>query len=233
VETFDDIPDLDTDPGSSSADPAKAYRLIVTASDLTNRRLAHLPTDFVSHYPLTAGDPKAGARSVAEAVRCSMSIPFFYEPRELEYVLNGRRTKAVMVDGGLLSNFPIDVFDRTDEGTSRWPTFGIKLSALPDPNARPPAIHGPVGFAKSLLDTLMGFVDRAHIEDPKVLARTIFIDTSGVSATDFDLVSRDEGVRKKLYDNGHDAMTRFLDGDGTSKHPPWSFDDYKRMMKRS
>jgi NTE family protein len=125
------------------------------------------------------------------------------------------------------------VFDRTDEGTSRWPTFGIKLSARPDPNAQPPAIHGPIGFAKSLLDTLMGFVDRAHIEDPKVLARTIFIDTSGVSATDFDLVSKDAGVRNKLYDSGHDAMTLFLDGDGTAKHPPWDFDEYKRMMKRS
>ena len=36
-----------------------------------------------------------------------------------------------MVDGGMLSNFPIEVFDRTDGKPPRWPTFGIKLSAKP------------------------------------------------------------------------------------------------------
>ncbi len=31
----------------------------------------------------------------------------------------------------MLSNFPIEVFDRTDGKPPRWPTFGIKLSARP------------------------------------------------------------------------------------------------------
>jgi len=42
-----------------------------------------------------------------------MSIPFFYEPVRLK--------RSVLVDGGVLSNFPIDVFDRHN-GMPRWPT---------------------------------------------------------------------------------------------------------------
>ena len=67
---------------------------------------------------------------VADAVRASMSIPFFYEPlRFRRRDADGKQVVSVMVDGGMLSNFPIDVFDRTDGKPPRWPTFGIKLSA--------------------------------------------------------------------------------------------------------
>ena len=44
-------------------------------------------------------------------------------------------------------------------------------------------------------------------------------------------VAKDGKVRKKLYDNGRAAMTLFLDGNGTPEHPPWDFDEYKRMMR--
>ena len=61
-----------------------------------------------------------------------MSIPFFYEPQRF-YGRDeqGERVRSFMVDGGMLSNFPIEVFDRTDGKPPRWPTFGIKLSAKP------------------------------------------------------------------------------------------------------
>jgi NTE family protein len=35
-----------------------------------------------------------------------------------------------LVDGGVLSNFPVEIFDRTDGQDSRWPTFGVRI--LPD-----------------------------------------------------------------------------------------------------
>ena len=40
---------------------------------------------------------------IAEAIRCSMSIPIFFEP----YVLNG----FTYTDGGVIDNYPIDIFD--------------------------------------------------------------------------------------------------------------------------
>ncbi len=229
VSTFADLLDHDDDPGSASADTSKAYRLVVTSSDVTNGRLALLPWDFQTHYPTSAPGGGAGGRSVAEAVRCSMSIPFFYEPHQLDYQggpkLDDKRT-ALMVDGGMLSNFPVQVFDRTDDKAPRWPTFGIKLSSRPSDVVPPKGVDGPVDFAKSLITTMMGFSDRAHIEDPTVVARTIFVDTFGVSATDFDRVSDDAGLRNKLFESGAAAATAFLDGDGTPEYPPWTFARY-------
>ena len=67
-----------------------------------------------------------------------MSIPFFYEPvRFTGRDAEGKQAVSYMVDGGMLSNFPVDVFDRTDGKAPRWPTFGIKLSARPGRGAAP------------------------------------------------------------------------------------------------
>ena len=196
---------------------------------MTNGRLALLPWDYPTHYPTSADGGGAGERSVAEAVRCSMSIPFFYKPHKLDYQggpnLDQART-ALMIDGGMLSNFPVQVFDRTDQKRPRWPTFGIKLSSKPGDAVAPKPIHGPVEFAKSLITTMMGFTDRAHIEEPTILARTIFVDTFGVSATDFDRVSTNPDLRTKLFQSGQAAAKAFLDGDRTPQHPPWTFDSY-------
>ena len=60
--------------------------------------------------------------SVARAVHASSAIPYVFEPV--------RVGGATWVDGGLLSNFPVELFDRPD-AQPRWPTFGIRLSARP------------------------------------------------------------------------------------------------------
>ena len=61
-----------------------------------------------------------------------MSIPYFFVPARLPDHIDGGTTW--MVDGGMLSNFPVDVFDRTDGEDPRWPTLGIKLSGRPSDN---------------------------------------------------------------------------------------------------
>lgn len=228
VSTFGDLADDDDDTGSSSAEPAHAYKLVVTASDISNGRLALLPIDFPEHYPTEDAGGGANTRTVVEAVRCSMSIPFFFQPHHLGYRAGPKKDKAdaLMVDGGMLSNFPVQVFDRKDTKPPRWPTFGIKLSNRPGVQLPPAPINGPIDFARSLLNTMMGFADRAHIEDPKVVSRTIFVDSLGVSATDFDAVSTKPELREALFQSGVAAATRFLHGDGTPDHPPWSFDSY-------
>ena len=131
--TFGQLLCQDADPGSVSADPRRAYRLVVTASDVSNQRLALLPWDFATHYPTALEDPDTDGRSVADAVCCSMAIPLFYRPRSLSYTtgLSGAQTTATMVDGGMLSNFPVWVFDRTDSSEPRWPTFGSSCPPAP------------------------------------------------------------------------------------------------------
>ena len=99
--------------------PEQRYRLVVTVADVSIGQLVRLPWDYQRLYGL---DPDE--QLVADAVRASTAIPFFYRPATLT-AADGR--EATLVDGGLLSNFPIDSLDRTDGGKPRWPTFGVTL----------------------------------------------------------------------------------------------------------
>jgi NTE family protein len=216
VRTFADLA-LD-DPGTSLPEDRR-YRLVAMTSDVCYGRLRRLPWDYADCYGL---DPKTSPVSLA--VRASMSIPFFYEPLRLDYERqdDGRRRKehVFLVDGGMLSNFPVDVFDRTDGAKPRWPTFGIKLSAKPVPEQPPMNIRGTVGMAKAMVSTMTTFYDQMHLNEPAVLDRTIFVDTTGVKATDFDL---DHETQDRLYQNGREAASRFLD--------TWDFDAYNAKYR--
>ena len=75
-------------------------------------------------------------------------------------------------------------------------------------------------------ETMTGFYDRMQTIRPHVVARTIVVDTNGVSATDFSLSA---GTAATLFENGREAAARFLDGDG--QRPPWDFDEYKHRFR--
>jgi NTE family protein len=211
VRTFSELR-LD-DPGTALA-PEQQYRFVAMTSDVSEGRLARLPWDY-PHYGLAAGD-----QQVADAVRASMSIPFFYEPVKLR--VPATRARSWLVDGGMLSNFPVDVFDRNDGQPPRWPTFGIKLSARPDALRRVKyRVDDTISLARAMLGTMMSFHDQMHLDDPAVIARTIFVDTFDVQATDFEI---DRETQERLYQSGRAAATRFLDGG--SGHQPWNFEQY-------
>lgn len=203
VHTFAQLR-LPDDP-QTSLPPERRYGLVVMVSDVSRGRLVRLPWD----YPDYGLDPDE--QQVADAVRASTSIPFYYEPVRLK----GRDGDHLLVDGGLLSNFPVDTFDRSDGLPPRWPTFGVKLSARPDSAPRPGKIGNTFEFARALVSTMMHFHDQMHLDDPCVVRRTIFVDTLKVQATDFDL---DDETQSRLYENGREAALRFLDG--------WDFEAY-------
>jgi NTE family protein len=198
---------------NSTLPAAQQYRLVVMTSDLSNGILRRLPWDY-DDFGIDRD-----ATAVVDAVRASMSIPFFYAPVKVK---NRAGQECWFVDGGMLSNFPIAVFDRTDGKRPRWPTFGIKLSARPDANQGVERhIHGVLSLTEAMIATMTGFYDRMHIDDPSVQARTIFIDTMKVRATDFDI---DATTQQQLYDNGRHAAEQFLDG--APGHPAWDWDAY-------
>jgi NTE family protein len=203
--------DLRIEDPNSSLPPERAYKLVIMTSDVTRGRLVRLPWDYPK-YGLDADE-----QLVADAVRASMSIPFFYEPQRF-YGRDdqGERVRSFMVDGGMLSNFPIEVFDRTDGKPPRWPTFGIKLSAKPSiPQLERFEVKGALGLARAMVGTMTNFHDQMHIDDPSVLARTMFVDTQHVKATDFDI---DEPSQDMLFTNGERGAGKFL-----SK---WDFERY-------
>lgn len=204
IRTFADL-QLGPDP-DGDLPPERRYKLVVMASDISRGRLVRLPWD----YPDYGLDPDE--QLVADAVRASTSIPFYYEPVRMK---GGRGFEHVLVDGGMLSNFPVDTFDRTDGRRPRWPTLGVKLSARSDAMQRPEDVDNTFEFGRALLSTMIGFHDQMHLDDPCVVRRTIFVDTFDVRATDFGL---DTQTRQRLYRSGRDAAEKFL--------TDWNFDAY-------
>ena len=206
--------DLRTDDPESSLPSQEDYRLVVMTSDISQGCLRRLPWEY-PRYGLAPDDME-----VVDAVRASMSIPYFFRPVRLRDQVED--DKCWLVDGGMLSNFPVDVFDRRDDTTPRWPTIGIKLSARADAaqGVRHP-IRGLWSMSTAMLGTLTSFYDRIHLEREDVIARTIFVDTMKVRATDFDL---DRVTQQQLYDNGWKAAEKFLDGG--DDRPAWDFETY-------
>lgn len=189
-----------TESWAGALPPEQRYKLVVVASDINGGRLVRLPWDY-ARYGLNPDE-----QFVADAVRASMSIPFFYEPVRL----GGK----ILVDGGMLSNFPISLFDITPD----WPTFGIKLSAKPDANLVANPIHNTYDFARALLATMVNAHDQIHIDDPATSARTIFIDTFKVKSTDFDIST---STQEQLYESGRRAARSFLD--------VWDFETWQQL----
>jgi NTE family protein len=198
VRTFGD---LRIDDPEADLPAGRNYRLVVTAADITRGRPVRLPWDAVD-YGL---DPDE--LPIADAVAASAALPLAFEPVRLRTATGD---EAVLVDGGLLSRFPIDVFDRTDERPARWPTIGLKLSAVPEEGGsliRHP-VTGPLSYLQALLATAVASWDVRHLDDPAVIARTVFIDTSDVSTLDFSLPPE---VRDDLVDRGHVAARTWFD----------------------
>lgn len=200
VRTFGDLrlddPDADLPPGRN-------YRLVVTATDLTRGRPVRLPWD-AADYGI---DPDE--LPIAEAVAASAALPLAFEPVRLSTAYG---EEAVLVDGGLLSRFPVDVFDRADQRPGRWPTVGLKLSAVPDDEGFVVRhrITGPLSYLQALLGTAVASWDVRHLDDPGVVDRTVFVDTSDVSTLDFSLPAE---LREDLVDRGRAAARRWLDDD--------------------
>lgn len=187
VRTFADL--KITAPWARNIPPAQRYKLVVVASDISSGRLARLPWDY-ERYGL---DPDK--QLAADAVRASMSIPFFYEPVKLN--------DKTLVDGGMLSNFPINLFENTPD----WPTFGIKLSAQPDANLVAHPTKNTYDFAKALLATMINAHDQMHVDDPRNTTRTIFVETFKIKATDFDITPKEQA---RLFESGQNAAKKFL-----------------------
>jgi NTE family protein len=216
VRTFADL--KITDDPDISLPVLQRYRLVVHTSDLTRQCLVRLPWDL-PHYRLADEENATDERRidaidaypVVDAVRASMSIPFFFQP----FRQPTPEGSCTWVDGGLLQNFPINVFDRNDDKPARWPTFGIKLSAQPQVNLPDKAIHGDISELLAIAHTALGEWDRYPLNNT-VASRTIWVDTMHVSATDF---GNDTHTQDQLFANGRDAATAFLTA-WNAAHPP-------------
>lgn len=190
IFTFSDIP---------------AGKLYIVASDITNGKLLVLPDDL-RHYGINPS-----TFPVAKAVRMSCSIPYFFDPVILRLIGAPARGKSFseqfvyVVDGGLLSNFPLWLFDRHSKGGPEpLPVVGFQM--VGKNRYEPHRINGPFTMLTAMFETMLSAHDERYIEQ-RNRDRTIKIPTLGIGTTHFNL-STEESM--KLYESGLKAGTEFF-----------------------
>ena len=166
-------------------------------------RFSHLrlPT-WVVAADLSAARPKIWSTTatpdtpVGFAVRCSCSLPVFFEP-----VAEGTNLYA---DGGMLSNLPTFVFSRHEEPES---PHGEKILAFCLTDDSPPVREWSLmSFFKQLVNTVLsGSSDIQNSLQPSV--SMISIPTLGVKATDFALPA---AAMNGLLESGREATYDFI-----------------------
>ena len=136
---------------------------------------------------------------VAEAVRASMSIPLFFKAWRFT---NNQPNDHIYVDGGVLFNYPVEIFKNLDE------TMGFYLANLT--NVKPKhefGFYSPVKYVRSLFDTLLKSQNIAFEQNRTEKLHSVIINDLNVSATDFSLTNE---MKNKLVHQGKIATENFL-----------------------
>ncbi|OIK13790.1 patatin-like phospholipase family protein [Bacillus sp. MUM 13] len=173
--------------------PRQSLRVI--ASDITNGKLVVIPDDLGAY----GIDPNSFP--VAKAVRMSCSIPYFFEPVRLK---SQAKTGNVFVDGGVLSNFPMWLFDSENMKKTR-PVLGIKLSGDNDMK-KPDDVDNAIELFGALFKTMKDAHDSRYISR-KHVQNILFIPMKGISATDFLLT---EESKNELIARGRNYAGMFI-----------------------
>ncbi len=156
---------------------------------------------------LTAGAPRVWSRettpiaSVAFAVRCSCSIPFFYQAVE-----DGA---SVLVDGGVVSNLPAFVFaNLLEESDARSVLSRVLCFRLfADESAIRSRPSGFLDFARQLADSAIdGAIEIQQSLQADVY--TVRINTGSIGSTDFEGTGPKE--KAALYQAGAEAVEKFI-----------------------
>lgn len=182
IETFGDLPQ-----GS----------LKIIVSDITKGRLVVIPDDL-EQYGFVPEQ-----FSVAKAVRLSASLPFFFKPQPL-YTIGGK--KHYIVDGGILSNFPLWVFQPEENQKAVRPVLGFQLSANFE-HVSEHKISNAVDMYHALFETMKQAHDARYIEEQKA-QNIVFIPVNQDVTTEFKLERQGQ---KKLIQLGKERTTKFLD----------------------
>ncbi|MBO9201892.1 MULTISPECIES: patatin-like phospholipase family protein [Niastella] len=196
----------------------KGYKdLYITGTDLTYQTLRVFSYE---HYP---------NMRICDAVRISLSIPLYYravlmdDSGRVYKKPAGKQLLHVMVDGGVLSNYPIYLFDSaryvndraayTNTAFENRETLGL-LMEIPEQikyNAQQPGVYpfeidNMTDYLKALYHTL---IDKANPEvtNPNSIRRTIAIDNLNLSGRVRKLPRK---TITALVENGKEGARRFF-----------------------
>jgi NTE family protein len=202
--TFADVVRTDLPPDLTEEQREKArYRLRVIASNVTCGQMIVLPDD-VESYANADGKPfEKDSFPLVDAVRMSMSYPFLFDPVTL--YRDGK--PHYVVDGGLLSNFPIWLYDSPNP---KRPTWGFRLHGGVGPEELPYRKIGrpfwELALANAMFHAAMEAWDRKHLER-MTAARTVSIPTHAIKTTQFGLSAQEAD---DLYRWGYEEAKAFF-----------------------
>lgn len=118
-------------------------------------------------------DPASADLPLAHAVRASMAIPFYFTAQEID--------GHVFVDGGVLDNYPIELFDQGPGGGEA--TLGFFLGSL----AGEVPVTDFVEYTEQVFESLLAVQTDDLCADPANVRRSVFLDPLGIQTTDFGL----------------------------------------------
>lgn len=175
-------------------------QLYITGTDITNR------TPRLFSFETTPD------MEVALAVRISMSIPLFFET--IEYQYPDTDEAQTYVDGGLMWNYPVNMFDDkkyakklVDDANEE--TLGLFLySATKKRDYKP--VKSILDYMDALFESISLVQEQLAIRTEKNYSRTIFIDDCGIMATDFD-IEKGDARYTSLFDSGYSATSGFFE----------------------
>jgi NTE family protein len=179
-------------------------KLRVIGVDLAHTRMVVFPDDvglYVDEHdqPLRPQD-----FPIAHAVRISAGFPYFFPPRSLR---DGHTKKpGVLVDGGVVSAFPVFLFDRPNPA---HPTWGFRLfagSARETPSyTKVSGLLWPIDMLKAIVDTSTNALDTLELKE--FGPRTISLPTGDIATLDFALTDEQKSF---LYESGYRAGKEFF-----------------------
>ena len=196
--------------------PPTSPMLVIVASDITTGNKIEFPRMWDMYWK------EQKDVNPAAFVRASMSIPVFFETYKIPVAIepqaaaliwkdhlnwNGEIPKQVeMVDGGALSNFPINVFYNAKYIIPRMPTFGIRLGGTGVETVN--KINSVGGFISSIISTLRSNTDKEFINKNKAFELGVKeVDLSEYSWLNFFMNDED---KKAIFKKGAAAAADFL-----------------------
>lgn len=172
----------------------------------------------------------------SEYVRASMSIPYFFYPHKVNHLCPSPTTKkdwydetgykydeeaglpkqAIFIDGGIMSNFPIDVFHTPNKVPIR-PTFGVKLEL----DNRHQHIKNPKNLLGSIFNASRHTLDYDFIfKNPDYRHLVKHIPAEGYNWLDFNM---SDEHKLELFIQGAQCAEEFLSG--------FDWEKYKDLRK--
>jgi NTE family protein len=201
---------------NSNMDKLISSDVVLVACDITTEMKVEFPKNARLYWSDENVNP-------AEFVRASMSIPLFFEakssppidPKNAETLGEWRKINytgklppnALFVDGGIISNFPINVFHNPSIKVPRLPTVGVRLGT------------GTSSYNKNIFKGIPSFIEaifstvRFHFDKDFLVKNNFYdkyvarIDIKGFNWLNFGL-SDEEKIG--LFIKGAEAARNYL-----------------------